>query len=715
MAGPPPEYVLAELLVSMFDAEELRGFIASFGPDIERALPGKFVPVSDLAFSFVETLRRHGAIDAEFRDALLDFRPRRAEEIDAALHRAGFSPQLVSAKKNNPTVFLSYHRADSQLVELLADHLRLNGLEIFLDVASIDVGASVLESLNTAIRHAAALVVLLTEHSVESRWVLQEISAALSFGTPVLPIVSNLPDDRVPVNLQTFQYVRLDSPDKIPEISRRIAHSIESRSRTTRGPGDDPELLALVVRFMAEAGRELKTESRGLVIPEPIHIQRANVATALDVRMLAERVEPNDCGYLVHREELTSIVQDAILDAAMTSKTLVPLSERQMQATLVDSRAQTILDELTTCARGSINLFEASNSIQAEWEFFGRSGLLQGIGDALGRGQHIYLTGTRKAGKTSFLNLLRVRVATRPCVPIDLQAYGGEWPSALFADIVAGFDRWAASQYRDKWTAEPPGSLDRLEFVRAMRQRHAAARALGLRDRVLVLLDELERIMPRRDDQAEARRFVDAALGLRTLAQGADACLSLFIADLRPEANRINLFENVATNPFFEFFREMKLPNFSPGEVAAMVKSLARRMGVSDVDWEFTQELYARSGGHARLARMLAAAAWDERVNPRRLTAADLERGLEALADRDQPGRFFDENFWRPLLPAERVVLLAAAQAHPLDRPRDGLTPSAWSAARGSLRDQSLLTGEKVAAEAFRGWLVAEKLAAEAL
>ncbi len=735
----PQQYALAELLVSMFDAVELRLFAAMIDRRLADELPGEGVPLVTLSAVFVDALRRRGMIDEAFRAALRSARPRRAQEIEDVLGLVGFESQEGSP---SGYVFLSYANEDFGQAQRLARGLELHHLRTWIDRESLLPGDAWMTTIEDAIRGAMGIVVLLTKNSIKSGAIRGEISLSLSLarrrGLRIVPVVVGLSAEEVPPEFHRIQWLRVELDEDLGQAAGWIVKALAPRKEVFHGTSEDPELLMLVGQFMRAAARSWTADSDGWRATEPVHIQRTTEASMLDVQILASRVVTSGCGYLVYRDDLLPDVQEAILDAAIAGKTLVPLSERQMQAALADSRAREILDELTIRARGSINLFEASNSIQAEWEFFGRSGLLQAIGDALARGQHIYLTGTRKAGKTSFLNLLRIRLATRPCVAIDLQAYGGtgDWTATLLGDIVAAFDRWASSRFGQDWQSPRTGAMDRSSFVRAMRDRCAQARAFGMRDRVLLFMDELERIEPRRGEAEEARRFVEVAAALRALAQGADACLSIIVADLRPEVNRMNVLKPVGTNPFFEFFQEIQLPNWSPSEVAEMVRSLARRMGVADVGEEFAADLHALSGGHARLARMLAAAAWQERADQGRLAATDLTRGLEALADRDQPGRFFAENFWGPLTAMERVVLLVAARQtaperrgalstfwHRILRITEGkslaappagseISAAAWSAARGSLRDQSILEGDRVAAAAFQQWLAVEKFPA---
>lgn len=77
---PPPH--LADLLTSLFDAGELRRFVARDYPKLTNSLPGE-VPFDELAFRAGELFRRHGLVTETLRDRLIAERPERRDEIEA--------------------------------------------------------------------------------------------------------------------------------------------------------------------------------------------------------------------------------------------------------------------------------------------------------------------------------------------------------------------------------------------------------------------------------------------------------------------------------------------------------------------------------------------------------------------------------------------------------------------------------------------------------
>src|SRR5207244_966042 len=108
---------------------------------------------------------------------------------------------------------------------------------------------------------------------------------------------------------------------------------------------------------------------------------------------------------------------------------------------------------------------------------------------------------------------------------------------------------------------------------------------------LIVILDELERVLPRATEAGAARKFVLAFGALRNLGQGTRRLVSLIAADLRPEANRINLLPNAETNPIFGLLHETAIPAFNRGDIHEMVDFIARKMGLEGVKQDFVDEL----------------------------------------------------------------------------------------------------------------------------
>lgn len=103
------------------------------------------------------------------------------------------------------SVFISYARADGELVLALARDLRAAGIPIWLDQLDIPPGVPWDAEIQRALLASDTVLCLLSPRSVASENVLDEISFALDEGKRVLPV--RLGDCVMPLRLRRRQYV----------------------------------------------------------------------------------------------------------------------------------------------------------------------------------------------------------------------------------------------------------------------------------------------------------------------------------------------------------------------------------------------------------------------------------------------------------------------------------------------------------------------------
>jgi hypothetical protein len=84
----------------------------------------------------------------------------------------------LGAITKKPRVFVSYASADKSFVERLASALESLAVRLWIDYREIRVGDSIVDEISKGLRETDALVVVLSESSVISRWVREEINAA---------------------------------------------------------------------------------------------------------------------------------------------------------------------------------------------------------------------------------------------------------------------------------------------------------------------------------------------------------------------------------------------------------------------------------------------------------------------------------------------------------------------------------------------------------
>src|SRR5215469_6217655 len=76
-------------------------------------------------------------------------------------------------------VFLSYAQADKDVARQIADALRGSGLHVWFAEWELMPGDSIAERIDAGLSSSDVLVVLLSPAALASRWVEQELSAAL--------------------------------------------------------------------------------------------------------------------------------------------------------------------------------------------------------------------------------------------------------------------------------------------------------------------------------------------------------------------------------------------------------------------------------------------------------------------------------------------------------------------------------------------------------
>ena len=111
--------------------------------------------------------------------------------------------------------FVSYSAKDHVVAKLVVNWLSERGLEIWYDEWEILVGHDIIHKVYEGIRSSRFLVVLLSEESIRSNWVQQEINAARiqeieSRATMILPvIIESEAKAHIPDSLRTKKYADL--------------------------------------------------------------------------------------------------------------------------------------------------------------------------------------------------------------------------------------------------------------------------------------------------------------------------------------------------------------------------------------------------------------------------------------------------------------------------------------------------------------------------
>lgn len=150
---------------------------------------------------------------------------------------------MYSMEALNVPVFISYSHQDGEFAENLAAQLIRKNVHVWIDKWELRVGDSIIDKIEAAVDGASALLVILSEASVESEWCRKELSAGLlreleERRVVVLPIL--IQDCKIPLFLRGKLYAdfRTNFDDGLKSVAEGIAQSTNAYlARETTEPG----------------------------------------------------------------------------------------------------------------------------------------------------------------------------------------------------------------------------------------------------------------------------------------------------------------------------------------------------------------------------------------------------------------------------------------------------------------------------------------------
>lgn len=126
------------------------------------------------------------------------------------------------------TIFISYSHADKEFVDHLAAQMVKRNAQVWVDTWELNVGDSIIQHVQDAITKSDALLVVLSEASVNSEWCKKELNSGLmreldEKRVVVLPVIIN--DCEIPLFLREKMYadLRVDFDKGLDAIMDAIA------------------------------------------------------------------------------------------------------------------------------------------------------------------------------------------------------------------------------------------------------------------------------------------------------------------------------------------------------------------------------------------------------------------------------------------------------------------------------------------------------------
>lgn len=114
---------------------------------------------------------------------------------------------MVASEKTKPVVFIS-HSGDENVVRMLIEHL--TDCETIVSDLRDEAGGNVIAKVKGDIRRADLIIPVLTELSLKSHWVHQEIGFALGIDKEILPVFQRRGDKELPAMLLGLEYESYD-------------------------------------------------------------------------------------------------------------------------------------------------------------------------------------------------------------------------------------------------------------------------------------------------------------------------------------------------------------------------------------------------------------------------------------------------------------------------------------------------------------------------
>jgi hypothetical protein len=476
-------------------------------------------------------------------------------------------------------------------------------------------------------------------------------------------------------SLLVFEY--RDSQGFWCDINPVFAEAIQARQKVIG------KALAKVHQFLRQVGAETSQEEKQHVLRVRSIPGRLKSYTPLPMMFADQPVDQNvieliqysvhwagnsqyKVSILLYRNPPdTSVRLQMAQVRARDHFVLIPIPFAAVEQALTDEAASTgLLAQYAERYLPGADLFDDRNAIGDTLCFFGRGNLLHSLEEDLRRNQGIGLFGLRKSGKTSLLLQLGFAMRQHPVVHIDLQPYGGKlyYGAELFNRILQELSKLLKERIpspalsSELFNRDRPAADVTIDFGRQVSELAKVLSAAGYQLPILLFLDEIERILPTEKDSRERAEEFNAFFGvLRSLSQE-QRLVSLLIADVHPDANRINHWcqVSVPTNPVFSFFKEIFVSPFSQEETTEMLTEIGKLMGVA-FDKDALVAIHRESGGHPFISRQLASLLC-KKVDKEKSDQGELIIFLAAKRYLSRPFKhsgilkdYFEQNIWADL------------------------------------------------------------------
>lgn len=193
-----------------------------------------------------------------------------------------FFKKKTAEPSGPPKIFISYSRRDAALVGAFADGLKEHNFEVFMDVDSISPGADFAQAILARLSQASAVVVFVSNASLKSDFIRNEIAAAEAQDSPIVPVLLEpleaIDQSLIPHSIRTRQFLVV-RPERLREAVDQLSQALTSLLKRTSGtPALSPDKSRQAAEAIAE---ELRQGSQEPVDPHAVFVVHGHDADAL--------------------------------------------------------------------------------------------------------------------------------------------------------------------------------------------------------------------------------------------------------------------------------------------------------------------------------------------------------------------------------------------------------------------------------------------------
>jgi len=136
-------------------------------------------------------------------------------------------------------VFISHSSQDHEFVLLLANKLRNDGFDVWIDEWELKVGDSIVDKINKGIESSSAFIIVVSGNSLDSNWVKKELSASLmrqltSRKIKILPVLLDIRASALPPLLSDTFAVKFSSDVFSEKAYKKLKEPIVEIKQTAK-------------------------------------------------------------------------------------------------------------------------------------------------------------------------------------------------------------------------------------------------------------------------------------------------------------------------------------------------------------------------------------------------------------------------------------------------------------------------------------------------